>query len=187
MPKLIIGLVGLQGCGKGTAADLLKEEYGAGYFRFSAILSDILRRLGVESSRDHFIALSTALRQAFGEDVLSYAIAQDAVGSTEDIIIIDGIRRPQDIIALEPLPQFQLIAVTADQTLRFERMKGRGEKAGESQMTWEQFLATEQAETERTIPDVMARATITIPNDGTREEFAARVRDAVNHLRAQQA
>jgi dephospho-CoA kinase len=182
MPKLIIGLVGLQGCGKGTAAELLQKEYGAAYYRFSAILGDILTRLSLEKTRDNFAMLSGKLREAFGEDSLSYAVEKQAATDEHDVVIIDGIRRLEDIVALEPLPQFKLVAITADAKLRFERMKGRGEKIGESDMTWEKFLADENLPTERTIPEVMERARITIPNEGTREAFETRVREMMKEL-----
>jgi dephospho-CoA kinase len=158
MPKHIIGLVGQSGCGKGTVADILTKQYGAAYSRFSAILGDILNRLHIEPSRDHFIALSNALRGNFGEDVLSYAIEKDAVLSQSDIVVIDGIRRPEDIVALEPLPFFKLVSVDVPAEQRFERMKKRGEKSGEQHMTWQEFVAQDHAPTEVTIPLVMSRA-----------------------------
>lgn len=182
MPKIILGLVGKQGCGKGTIADVLQKDYQAGYYRFSSILSDILNRLGIEKSRTNLIRISTVLRQSFGEDVLSYALESHVLQAPEDIVIIDGIRRPEDIVALEPLPQFKLISVDADPRLRFERMKGRGEKVGESNMSWEQFLADEQAPTEITIPLVMERATIKIENNGTQNELIAKVHEMMTGL-----
>ncbi len=182
MPKLIIGLVGLPGCGKGTVADILKKEYGADYSRFSAILLDILKRLSLETDREHFTALSESLRKTFGEDVMSYAVERDAATSTQEVVVIDGIRRPEDIVALEPLPIFKLIAVDADAKLRYERMKKRGEKATENDMTWEQFLAEEQLPTEVTIPGVMQRAWKTLKNDGTQEELTAAVHAMMEEL-----
>lgn len=158
MPQLIIGLVGRQGSGKGTAASLLKEKYGAELFRFSAILNDVLQRLAVPSSRDNLITLSNLLRKGFGEDVLAYAIQRDILASQAKIVVVDGIRRIEDIAALEPLPQFKLIEVSAPAKIRFERMKGRGEKSGESEMDFDQFSAQEQAPTEVTIPSVAAHA-----------------------------
>ncbi|KAA0205952.1 hypothetical protein EDM68_03725 [Candidatus Uhrbacteria bacterium] len=182
MPKLIIGLVGQPGCGKGTAADYLREKYGAGYIRFSGILSDILERLSVEKTRDNFIKLSESLRETFGDDVFSYAVERAALNAKEDIVILDGMRRLQDIVALEPLPQFKLIAIDVSPELRFERMKKRGEKATEATMSWEQFQAEERAPTEITIPEVMARAWKTIKNEGTREEFEEAVKEMMREL-----
>lgn len=182
MPKLIIGLVGQAGCGKGTAADFLREKYGAGYIRFSGILSDILERLSVEKTRDNFIKLSESLRQTFGDDVFSYAVERAALNAKEDIVVVDGIRRLQDIVALEPLPQFKLVAIDVSPELRFERMKKRGEKASEATMTWEQFQGEEHAPTEVTIPEVMARAWRTIKNEGTKEAFEAEVARMMEEL-----
>lgn len=185
MNKLIIGLVGQAGSGKGTVADMLREEYGAGYVRFSGILGELLDTLGIEKSRDNFIAISKAVRDAFGEDVLSYAVEKKSLTAPEEIIVVDGIRRPEDIVALEPLPQFKLISIDVSPELRFERMKKRGEKAGETDMTWEEFQAQEDAETERTIPSVMERAWKTIPNEGTKEELESAVREIMKDLGAQ--
>lgn len=175
MAQLIIGLIGQAGCGKGTVADYLRESYGAAYIRFSAILVQTLDLLAIEHSRDNLVRLSEALRQTFGDDALSFAIQQHALNAKEPIVVIDGIRRPGDIMPLEPLPQFQLVAIEADANLRFERMKKRGEKSSESGMTWEQFLAEEQRSTEVTIPPVMERADVHITNNGTQEELKHQV------------
>lgn len=126
--------------------------------------------------------MSGAVRQAFGEDALSYAVEKACLNAAEDIVVLDGIRRLQDIIALEPLPHFKLIAIEVDPKLRFERMKKRGEKASESTMTWERFQAEEHATTEVTIPEVMARAWKTIKNEGTKEDFEEAVQDMMREL-----
>ena len=182
MSKLIIGLVGQAGCGKGTMAEMLQKEYGAGYFRFSAVLGTILDRLALEKSRENFTSLSETLRKTFGEDVLSYAIAKGALDAPEDIVMIDGIRRVEDIVGLEPLPFFKLVAIDADPKLRYERMKARGEKSSEKNFTWEQFLAEEQLPTEITVPFVMKRAAKTLMNNGTREELEETVHALLEEL-----
>lgn len=182
MAKFIIGLVGQAGSGKGTVADFLREEYGAGYIRFSGILGELLASLGVKKSRDNFIAISKAVRDAFGEDVLSYAVEKKSLTSSEDIIVVDGIRRPEDIVALEPLPHFRLLSIEVPAEVRFKRMKNRGEKIGETEMTWEQFQVQEEAETECTIPSVMGRAWKTITNEGTKEELEQAVTTIMKEL-----
>ncbi len=182
MPSIILGLSGQAGCGKGTIVDLLKAKFDVDYFVFSSILKDVLIRLHHELTRENFIKLSEALRKSFGEDALSYAIEHDALASNKQIVIIDGIRRPEDIVALEPLPQFKLLAIEVPAEIRFERMKKRGEKAGENDMTWERFLAEDQAPTEITIPSVMKRAWKTISNAGTREELETQLNNVLEEL-----
>jgi dephospho-CoA kinase len=182
MPSLIIGLVGRQGSGKGTVAKVLKERYHADLFRFSSILYDVLKRLTIEATRDNLIKLSGILRENFGEDVLAYAIENDALNATSDIVVVDGIRRIEDIAALEPLSQFKLIEISAPAKVRFDRMKGRGEKSGESQMSWDDFAAQEQAPTEITIPAVAARAWKAIDNGGTEEELLEKIDELMKEL-----
>ncbi len=182
MPRFIIGLVGRQGSGKGTAAKILHEHFGAELFRFSSILSDVLTRLSLENSRDNLIKMSESLRKNFGEDILAYAIEADATSSQADIVVVDGIRRIEDIVALEPLPQFKLIEISAPAKVRYERMKGRGEKTGESDMSWENFAEQEQASTEITIPVVAARAWKAINNDDTAQELTKKIAAAMQEL-----
>ncbi len=182
MSKLIIGLVGRQGSGKGTAAKYLQEHYGAELFRFSAILGDILKRLAIEKSRDHLITLSESLRNGFGEDVLAYAIENDALSATSDLVVIDGVRRIEDLTALEPLPQFKLIEIAAPAKVRYERLTGRGEKADEMQMTWGDFAALEEASTEVTIPAVAARAWKSVDNSGTTEDLITKLDTLMSEL-----
>lgn len=182
MPNHIIGLVGQSGCGKGTVADILTKQYGAAYSRFSAILGDILTRLHIEHSRDHFIALSNALRGNFGEDVLSYAIEKDAVMSQSPLVVIDGIRRPEDIVALEPLPFFKLVSIDVPAEMRYERMKKRGEKSGEQRMTWQEFVAQDHAPTEVTIPLVMERAWKKLDNSRSAVDLEIQVKAMMAEL-----
>lgn len=183
MPALIIGLVGLQGCGKGTVAKHLEERFGAKTFRYSAILKEMLERLALENRRDSLTTLSTALREAFGEDALSYAIARDAIRSDAPIAVVDGIRRIEDISGLEALPQFHLVEIVSDAKTRFERLRGRTEKIDEVGMTWEGFLAGEDNPTEQTIPQVASRAEVRIANDGSLEDLQARIDDVVHRLK----
>ncbi len=182
MPQFIIGLVGRQGSGKGTAAQLLKDAYGAEVFRFSAVLGDVLNRLHIDRSRDNLIAISEALRQAFGEDALSYAIEHDALASDKDLVVVDGIRRIEDIAALEPLSNFRLIEIAAPAKVRYERMKGRGEKVGESSMTWDEFIANEQVPTEASIAGVAARAWKAIDNSGTPQDLERHLEEVMAEL-----
>lgn len=171
MPAHIIGLVGRQGSGKGTVATYLVEKQNAVVFRFSAFLNSVLDLLAIPRSRTNLIKLSTCLRETFGEDALSYAVVKAATTSENPVIVVDGIRRIEDIAALEPLPNFTLIEISVPEEIRFARMKNRGEKAGESTMTWEKFKADEEAPTEVTIPQVAKRATVHLDNTGTPEEL----------------
>lgn len=75
--QIVIGLVGEMSSGKGTVARHVAEKYGASTYRFSTILRDILDRVYVKHARENIQKLSTFLRQAYGEDLLSKVIYYD--------------------------------------------------------------------------------------------------------------
>lgn len=182
MPKLILGFVGQAGSGKGTAANILKEKYGAAVFTFSDILSDILKRLFLETSRENLINLSQVLRQGFGQDILANAMERQVASTEADIVVVDGIRRPEDIADLRQNPAFHLVEMMAEPELRFERLKKRNQKPGETEMTWEDFLALGQKETEVTISKVSETAELKIDNDGEIPELEHQITELIKKL-----
>jgi dephospho-CoA kinase len=182
MPNHILGVVGTQGSGKNYISEYIIAHYGGDHFTFSDFLSHVLVKMAIPKTRDNMIKLSVVLRKEFGEDLLSHAIAAESLRSQADIVLVDGIRRAGDLVAFRPLPNFTLIGVNADPKLRYERMKKRGEKAGETDMTWEQFEETEKASTELTIPEAMTFAQHVIMNDGTKEELEARIDEVMKAI-----
>ncbi len=182
MPNLIIGLTGQLGSGKGYVASYIAKRYGGAIFKFSAYLSKVLGVMTLENSRDNLVKLSESLRREFGEQVLSYALAKDAVASEAPVVVVDGIRRVDDLAALEPLPNFVLVAVEASPETRYARIMQRGEKTDEANLTRDEFQAQERRSTELTVPTVMQRATIRIDNNGTVEELKAKINDLMNQL-----
>jgi dephospho-CoA kinase len=181
-PTRIIGLVGTAGAGKSHAADYIMKRYGGEHIKFSDCLSHILDKLALKKSRDNMIKLSVILRKEFGEDIMSHAVAADALTSGEPIVLIDGIRRVEDLAAFRALPNFTLLAINADPKIRFERERKRREKTDDAELTWEKFQEIERAPTEVTIPEVMAYANDTIVNEGTREEYERKIDEIMAEL-----
>ncbi len=185
MPAHLIGLVGTPGAGKSFASEYIMNNYGGEHIKFSDCLSHILHKLSLEKSRDNQIKLSVILRKEFGEDIMSHAVASDALTSKEDIVLIDGIRRVEDLAAFKALPSFKLIAINADAKVRFEREKNRREKTDDAELTWEKFQEIERAPTEVTIPEVMTYANYTIMNEGTKEDYEKKIDDIMTDLGVQ--
>src|SRR5690349_1693613 len=94
--KIILGFVGDLASGKGTAAKYLSQKHNANTYRFSTMLRDILKRVYVPDSRENLQTLSTFLRQSYGQDVMSRVIAEDVARDTNNLVIVEGIRRPSD-------------------------------------------------------------------------------------------
>lgn len=171
----IIGLVGRQGSGKGTTAKILAERYGAATVKYSDLLKEILAILAIDMTRENLVNLSEALRSTFGEDVFAYAVDKRIRACAAPLVVVDGIRRAEDVVALESLPNFRLVEVTASARQRFDRMKMRGEKLRERDMTWDEFVMEEIAPTENSISAIAARAWRSLDNGGTPEDLARQI------------
>lgn len=182
--KIILGLVGEIAAGKSTATEYLKQKYGAVSFRFSDPLRDVLSRLHVENSRPNLQVLSTFLRGQYGEDLLSKVMALDVEDSEADLIITEGIRRPTDTTYLKRFKNFHIIALTAAERARYERLIKRSENADDKTKTWEQFQTDGRAESEQKIKEIAARANFTINNDGTVEQLHQQIDGVIARLRA---
>ena len=173
--KIILGLVGEIASGKGTVARYLEEKHNARTYRFSTPLRDILKRLHLEENRDNLQEVSRILREKFGQDLLAKIITEDVKQDAGEIIVVDGIRREQDIKYLRELPEFKLINIKVDIKTRYERVIERSENTDDKTKTFEEFLKEAQAEPELEIPKVAATADIVIDNSSDMENLIKQI------------
>jgi len=169
--KLILGFVGQIASGKGTAAAYLKEKHHASVHRFSTMLRDVLNRLYLEVDRDNLQKLSSAIREFFGSDTLSKVIAEDVKKDTSELIVIDGVRRPDDVKYLKNIPAFILVNINADIEKKYERIIKRGENTDDTIKTFEEFKKDHGREAEVQINDIAREAAEHIDNNGTLKEL----------------
>lgn len=171
MAKIIIGLVGPLASGKDVSKKYIEEKHGASSYKFSAVLRDILNRLYLPINRENMQDLSLDLRTRFGSDILAKVITEDAKNDNGDVVIVDGVRRMDDITHLSGLPEFKLISIDADTNIRYERTKTRNENIGDAEKTFPEFLADCNKEAELEIPTVMNHSFYHLNNNGTLEEL----------------
>lgn len=176
---MIIGLIGPKLSGKGTAAAYLTQKHSAHVYSMSGIISDIAVRLHLENSRANIIAIVTGLRSTLGEDILAQVLKGDIEAANDDFAVIDGIRMPKEVEIFSTLRDFKLIYIDAPVETRYARAKGRGEKAGEQDMSFEQFIEEEGAVTEKNIANFKAQANYTIENTGSMDELYAELEKCI--------
>lgn len=168
MKKLMLGFAGEMAAGKGTATEFVKNWYPkTPSFRFSDSLRELHTWLGKEFLVNHGVtipadastkdlqALSTKVRELFGENSLERAIVARAERclSQSPIVIIEGIRRLVDISTLmaDPRYNFQLIYIEAPAKLRWKRHRARNEKPGDGELSFAEFEKLGRAEAEEQI------------------------------------
>jgi len=169
--KIILGFAGEIASGKGTAAKYLVERHGAATYRFSTMLRDVLRRLHLPEDRITIQKLSTWLRKEFGEDVMAKVMFEDAKGDAHMLVVIDGVRRLQDVKYLREIPEFKLCYISAPMKMRYERLVLRGENADDKTKTYQQFEKDHEGEPELEIAKLEAFAEEVIDNSGTLPEL----------------
>lgn len=166
MQKLVFGITGEIASGKGTVTKYIVEEHKAGSYRFSDMLRDILKRLHLENSRDNMQKLSTAIRHNYGEEIMAKVMMEDVKKDTNDIVVVEGVRRMADIKYLKELPGFKLIYIDADMQKRYNRIINRDENPDDEKKTFEQFQKNHEQESELQIKDLKNYADIVIDNNG---------------------
>ncbi|PIT87451.1 MAG: hypothetical protein COU31_02660 [Candidatus Magasanikbacteria bacterium CG10_big_fil_rev_8_21_14_0_10_40_10] len=182
--KIIIGLVGEISAGKTTVTEYLSQKYQAQTFRFSDMLRDILTRLYLPIDRANLQTISTALRSAFGDDVMSRVLADDVSKADNEMIITEGIRRPSDVAYLKKLDNFYIIALKTDIKIRYNRLSQRQENADDQKISYEQFLEQSRQEPEQKIQEMIAKADFSANNNDSKEQLFTQIDEIVKKIKA---
>lgn len=177
--KTILGFSGSLASGKGTVCKYLTEKYKINSYRFSTMLRDMLKRVYLENTRENLQRISTVLRENFGQDLLSKVIAEDVKNDPNALVLVEGIRRPEDIAYLQQIPGFHLVHITAVPQIRWQRLVKRNENPGDDRKTYEDFLRDHHAESEIYIEKLGQTAEFTIENSGTFEQLYSQLEEIV--------
>lgn len=177
--KTVIGVAGKIGSGKGTFVKILKELIPQAVIkqvRSGEILAETLDLWNIPTTRENLQNLFAMMDKTFGTGALSRAMGLRIEKTSEDIVIFDGVRRETDFRAIRQFKNNILVYIVANPALRFQRIKERNEKVGESEITFEQFLKQDEAESEREIYSIGNRANFRINNNDSLENFREEVK-----------
>jgi len=138
----IIGLTGNIAGGKGIIGELLKKN-GYEYFSLSSQVRAIAKKRGEENAARAVLQnIGNEMRSNFGADILARLVGAEIFASANNLTVIDGIRNPGEIEFFRRRHEFLLIAVTAPEKDRFERMLARNRPSDPK--TWEDFLLMDE-------------------------------------------
>lgn len=175
MKKIVLGIAGEIAAGKGTAAKYLIDKYGASTHRFSTALRDVAQRMYLEESRENLQRISTLMRENFSTDILSRVIYKDVVNDSNSMIVIDGVRRMDDIEFLKRIPEFKLVYIKTDIKNRYDRIILREENVDDKGKTFEEFQNDNNREAELQIKDLKIEADFVLDNNGNLEDLYAQI------------
>ena len=177
--KYLIGVVGEIGAGKGTFSAIISELAGKKTLkkiRFSDVLTKTLKLWDIPLTRANLQNLAIIMDQQYGKGTLTHAAKLYINKQKADIVIIEGIRWQSDVPMIRSFPNSFIIYMTADPKIRFERLKIRNEKVGESTKTYKEFLAEEKAGTEVEIKKIGKDADFKFENNGDLGELKGKIK-----------
>lgn len=180
----LIGIGGTNGSGKDTVARILAEEHG-----FLAVsVSDLLRaeceRRGLSVERENLRMISAEWRREGGLGVLVDKAAEEfeRQGGVHAGLAVGSLRNPGEVDRVHELGG-TVVWVDADPRVRYERIMAadRG-RAGEDNVTYEEFIAQEEAEMSQSgdaatlnMGAVRAGADVELLNSAGRAEIEAQL------------
>ncbi|MEK7627961.1 MAG: hypothetical protein AAB421_00895 [Patescibacteria group bacterium] len=174
----VIGLIGEKGGGKGTFAIHLASAISPRTLkvvRFSTLLRETLDMWHLSPTRANLQKIAVVMDDAFGVGTLANATYERVAQVTADVVLLDGVRWDSDLALVRRFPKNALVYITASPEVRYARTVTRGEKVGESETSFEQFMREEQAANEVHIARLAESADQVIKNDGDIDSFARAV------------
>lgn len=185
--SLIVGLVGLPGAGKTTAAKYFERK---GYYRItlSDFIKDEARKKGIDVfTREILQDSGNTMREVFGPQILAQLAHKKIREIEARKAVIDGIRNLYEVAYLSVENNFSLVGVVTSPRTRYERMKSRKERP--LTVTYAQFLTQEHREESLGSKEVglrvrecLRKAAYTIPNDKTEKEFLQSIETIIKTL-----
>jgi dephospho-CoA kinase len=188
MVKAVIGLSGTLGAGKEVAADYIKKRFNCFYVKLSQVLRNELEKKRKGLDRKLLQDSGDEMRKMYGGHVLA-KVSIEYLPRNKELIVLDGIRNPGEIDYLKTNlnSNFFLIAIDSKPETRFERMNKRARK--DDPKTWEEFLEMDARDQGDGQPEYgqqtrmcMDKADFKIDNDGTEEEFLAKIDESVKRI-----
>ncbi len=183
--RMMIGITGTNGSGKGTVVEYLVSEKGFAHYSVRHFLTSQLEEAGRTVDRSEMRLLANELRATKDPAYIIRSLYEKALADGVENAVIESVRNVREAEFLKSAKVF-LLAVDADQQLRFARVQER--RSATDQVDFPTFVHHEEREMnpegphDMDIRSVMALADATIVNDSTRELLHSKVEGAIAPL-----
>jgi dephospho-CoA kinase len=180
--KKIVGLTGPIGSGKDTVANYLK---GKGYklITFSDLIGNELDSLGVPRTRENLQEIGEDYRKRYGEDYWAKKIGEMIEKGKGKKFVVNGIRNLKELEYFRnKFKTFVLIAIVADEKIRYERKIKTSKKIGERHISFEEFKKAERRPSESDINKLVEMADFKVDNNGTIDELYQQIDEILDKL-----
>lgn len=175
---MIIGITGTDGAGKGTVVEYLIKEKGFIHYSARKLYLREVEKRGLGRSRANMRIVANDFRAKFGNNYLVAEYLKRAKDEGSKNSIIESIRATAEAETLKD-NRGMLLAVDADQKVRYERISKRASES--DHISFEEFIEHEKLEMDDPDPHGMQKAKVmemadyTLTNNNSVEELYKKV------------
>lgn len=184
---LIIGITGTLGAGKGTIVEYLVDQKGFVHFSVRDFLIEEIQKRQLPLNRDSMTRVANDLRKQNAPSYIVDQLYKKAAAHGRNCII-ESIRTPGEIYALQKQANFSLFAIDASPKTRYQRILLRNSVT--DQVSYDTFLMNEQREMESTDPNhqnlkkCIELADFRFQNEDSREALYAEVENVLQQIQS---
>lgn len=176
--KMIVGVAGMPGAGKAEISRIVAKEKEWALVIMGDVIRDETRSRGLEPTPENVGKVMLKLREEEGPAVVAKRCLPKIAEAKSDKVLVDGVRSLAEMYEFEKnFPQFILVAVHSSPETRFARLFRR--KRSDDPSGWGVFVDRDLRELSVGQGSVIALADYLIVNEGTLEEYKARIREVL--------
>jgi len=180
--KMVVGVAGMPGSGKAEISKVAKQK-GYAIVAMGDEIREETKRRGLEPTPENIGKIMLKLREEEGSTVVAKKCIPKIANTSADTVLVDGIRSLHEVYEFEKnFPRFVLVAVHSSPETRFGRLFRR--RRSDDPKGWEVFLERDLRELSVGQGSVIAMADYMIVNEGTFEEFKAKIREVLEAVTA---
>ena len=176
----VIGVVGLPASGKGEFSKIA-EGLGIPVVVMGDVIRNAVKRASLPPTDENLGAMANRLRAERGMDAIAILCVDAVREQNAPLVLIDGIRGDAEVrVFRDNFPGFRLIAIETSFEKRLSRLceRRRSDDVGSA----EGLETRDRRELAWGLNDALQLADIRLNNDGTLQEFTARVTDLIQTL-----
>lgn len=187
MNKIIIGITGTLGAGKGTIVDYLVKNKG--FVHFSAredVINKEIEKRGLQITRDNMILVANDLRKKYGPSYVAEELFKMAQNSDKNCVL-ESLRTIGEIESLKKKGKFYLFAINAEQKIRYGRIRER-KNAQSDNVCFEKFIEQEETEMKSDDPNkqnlskCIKMADFVFDNNGSIEDLYKKIDEIIKKV-----
>lgn len=175
---MIIGLAGLTRCGKNEVAKYLEEKYNFKKLVFSDIITEELKKRGMENTKMNQSIVGDELRKEFGNAVLASRLLKEIEKDKNKNYVIVGFRSPEEVDYIRnEVMDFYLVEIYTEKSVRFAR------RTKEDPQSITEFFERDQRDMQKKGLDIVLRmADFRIINEGSIDDLKKDVDDFMKKI-----